>query len=69
MIDLKNIKNTEFADGKKLLEMNLETAKEYKTLIHNDIRACYRCRDRRTATSLKRVRMNIKLYIDYLSNK
>ena len=65
------IKNTEFAMGEKLFDMDLQTAIKYKEGVRNDYKnyVMSRWEDRRYANMLMRTIKNINLYITALSEK
>ena len=63
------IKNTEFAMGEKLFDMNLATAKKYKELVKIDYKNYLLSSwdDRRYANMLRSTIKNINQYITALS--
>ena len=61
------IKNTEFALGEMLFDMDLETAIKYKELCKIDLRNCFKYDDRRTVNVVRNIIKNINLYITALS--
>jgi hypothetical protein len=61
------IKNTEFAMGEMLFDMDLATAIKYKEFSKIDLRNCLNYDDRRAANVVRNIIKNINLYINELS--
>lgn len=61
------IKNTEFAKGEMLFDMDLQTAMNYKEFAKVDLRNCLYYRDNRAANVVRNIVKNINLYITALS--
>lgn len=61
------IKNTEFAMGEKLFDMDLQTAMDYKGFALVDLRNCLYYGDNRAANVVRNIVKNINLYITALS--
>lgn len=61
------IKNTEFAMGEKLFDMDLQTAMKYKGLLKDDRIHALEYNDRRTAKVISNTINNVNLYITALS--
>lgn len=61
------IKNTEFAMGEKLFDMDLQTAMDYKERCKDDRKIFLRDNDRRNAKVVGNIINNIDLYITTLS--
>lgn len=61
------IKNTEFAMGEKLFDMDFQTATEYRNHCRIDLQNCIQYNDKRAARVVLNTIKNINLYITALS--